>query len=111
VKIEGDRILFMGRADSLLAVGGAKVRPEEVEAVVLRVPGVLDARVRGMRNPLSGQLVGVEIVAGKSADREALRRRIIESAAARLEPYKVPRIFHFVESMGMSGSGKKERRT
>jgi acyl-coenzyme A synthetase/AMP-(fatty) acid ligase len=110
VKVEGDRARFMGRSDSLIAVGGAKVRPEEVEAVVLEVPGVLDARVRGIRNPFSGQIVGVEILAGKAEDHATLRRQITERVSASLEPHKVPRIFHFVDSMAMSGSGKKERR-
>jgi 3-oxoacyl-[acyl-carrier protein] reductase len=58
ITVADDRVWFMGRADSLIGVGGAKVRPEEVEAVVLEVPGVLDARVRGIRNPFFGSDCG-----------------------------------------------------
>ncbi len=60
IGIEGDRAYFLGRADSVINVVGAKVRPEEVEHALLRIPGVADARMFGRRNPITGQLVAAE---------------------------------------------------
>src|SRR5262249_39829660 len=62
VRIVDDRVFFIGRKDSIVNVGGQKVRPEEVEALILQLPGVLDAHVKAIANPITGQLVGVDIV-------------------------------------------------
>jgi acyl-CoA synthetase (AMP-forming)/AMP-acid ligase II len=108
VSIVGDRVYFRGRADTVISVGGAKVSPEEVEAVLLAVPGVLDARVFPVSSPVTGNLVGAEIVCG-AADREAVRRAVLAHAASALPAYKVPRVVRFVEALSVSASGKKPR--
>src|SRR5262249_12215951 len=40
VELRGDRYYFVGRRDGVINVGGLKVHPEEVEAVINRHPGV-----------------------------------------------------------------------
>lgn len=108
VDLKDGRVHFRGRADSMLSVGGSKVMPEEVEAMLMTVPGVLDARVYGVRNPITGFLVAAEIVSG-DADREGLRKRVIAAARATLDSYKVPRQLHFVHRLELSAMGKKGR--
>jgi acyl-CoA synthetase (AMP-forming)/AMP-acid ligase II len=109
VELTGDRVYFRGRQDSMISVGGAKLTPEEVEAVLLEVPGVHEVRVFGIRNPITGQIVGAEIVAEPGVSRDELRTAVVRQAAARLAPYKVPRSIRFVESMALSQAGKKAR--
>src|SRR5262249_14176189 len=57
VRVEADRVVFLGRQDSLINVGGAKVFPQEVEGFLLGLPGIVEARVRPVRNPITGQAV------------------------------------------------------
>jgi acyl-coenzyme A synthetase/AMP-(fatty) acid ligase len=109
VRVEGDRVLFSGRADNMINVGGSKVLPEEVEAAILRVPSVRDARVYGKKNPITGALVAVDIVAESNADQDAVRSAAIAMAQSCLEPYKVPRIVRFVDQISYNASGKKDR--
>jgi acyl-coenzyme A synthetase/AMP-(fatty) acid ligase len=109
VSIEGDRAYFRGRVDTVISVGGAKVAPEEVEAVLLAVPGVLEARAFPVPNPVTGNLVGAELVCGP-VDQEAMRRAVLAHAGAVLASYKVPRVVRFVETLTVSASGKKSRR-
>ena len=45
----GTGIHFLGRRGGVINVGGAKVNPEEVEAVINRHPAVLMSRVRGAK--------------------------------------------------------------
>ena len=45
VEIKKDRVLFRGREDGVINVGGDKVYPEEVESVLLKHPLVAAARV------------------------------------------------------------------
>ena len=110
IGIEHDRAYFLGRADSVINVGGAKVRPEEVEMALLRVPGVADARVFGRRNPITGQLVAAEIAAAPGEDHEALRRRILHALPDSLERHKIPQFLSVQDRLTVDPSGKKPRR-
>lgn len=105
----GDRILFRGRKDVMLNVGGAKVRPEEVEEQLFSLPEVADARVYGARNPITGMIVGADIVLRPGLTAEAARPAVLTALRARLEGYKVPRILRFVDSLDTSQAGKKQR--
>jgi acyl-coenzyme A synthetase/AMP-(fatty) acid ligase len=108
VAIRDDRVHFLGRADTIISVGGAKVTPEEVEHVLLQVPDVLECRVFGIPNVITGSVVACEIVT-EVQDHENLRRVITAYLVGRFEPYKVPRIIRFVQSIATSQSGKKRR--
>ena len=52
VELRGDRYYFVGRRDGIINVGGLKVHPEEVEAVINRHPSVQMSLVKARRNPL-----------------------------------------------------------
>lgn len=107
----GDRVYFLGRDDSLINVGGAKVAPEEVEAALLDVAGVLDVRAFAVPNPITGFLVGLEIVAAADGDEERITRDIVLAAGRKLEPCKIPRLIRFVNAIPRDASGKKSRKT
>ncbi len=106
----GDRVLFRGREDATLNVGGGKVRPEEVEALLLSLPEVVEARVYGVPNPITGTVVGADIVLRADLAESEARHSILTQARRNLEGYKVPRVLRFVDRIGVSAAGKKERR-
>ena len=66
-------------------------------------------RVFGVKNPITGYLVGAEIVPEAGADIEELRAALLAAARAQLESYKVPRVLRFVASIRISEVGKKDR--
>ena len=105
----GDRVLFRGREDVMLNVGGAKVQPEEVEAQLLGLPEVVEASVYGVPNPLTGMVVGADIVLRADLMELDARRSILAQLRRKLESYKVPRVLHFVDTIEVSQAGKKER--
>ena len=51
LELRGDRYYFVGRRDGMINVGGMKVHPEEVEAVINRHPLVRMSLVRTKKNP------------------------------------------------------------
>lgn len=108
VEAVGDRVLFRGREDFMLNVGGAKVRPEEVEEALLSLSEVADAKVYGVRNPITGFVIGADIVLQGSLGEAEARTTILTKLREKLEAYKVPRILRFADSIAMSMSGKKE---
>ena len=109
VEAEGDRVLFRGRVDSVINVGGAKVRPEEIEAALLELPQVADVRAFAARNPITGELVGVELVLAEGLRLDDVRPIIVDHARQRLGGYKVPRVLRQVTALDASATGKKQR--
>lgn len=110
VRIEGGRVLFMGRSSGVINVGGDKVHPEEVEAAILSHPQVQMAQVYAKKNPIVGALVAADIqpVAGLS-DPAALRNELKDWLAARLERHKVPAFIRMVEKFETNAAGKLKR--
>ena len=51
VERRGERYYFLGRRGGVINIGGLKVHPEEVEAVINRHPQVRMSRVRPRRIP------------------------------------------------------------
>jgi len=109
VEIGGNRVIFLGRADSTINVGGAKVLPEEVEAVLLELPAVADVRVYAVKNPITGELVAAEVVLQQGSEPASARAAILAHARSRLAEYKVPRILRYTGQIAASEAGKKNR--
>lgn len=106
----GDRVYFCGRKDMMLNVGGAKVRPEEVEEVLFSFSEISDARVYGIRNAITGFVLAADIVVKPGRDVNGLRAVLPGNLRSRLEAYKVPRIYNFVSSIATSEAGKKQKK-
>jgi acyl-coenzyme A synthetase/AMP-(fatty) acid ligase len=111
VRVTEDRVLFLGRRDRRINVGGSKTAPEEVERAILEVPGVADAVVTGVPSPLSGQMVLAEVVPAEGGDTEELRQRIFAHIRGCLANHQIPRILRFRTDVPLSPSGKKSTTT
>jgi acyl-CoA synthetase (AMP-forming)/AMP-acid ligase II len=100
---------ILGREGESINVGGEKLMPLEVETILLEVPQVLDCRVYGAPNLLTGQTVVADIVAAAPFDPEALRAELRQCCRQRLPRYKVPTQINFVNSV--SGNRFKKLRS
>jgi acyl-CoA synthetase (AMP-forming)/AMP-acid ligase II len=117
VERRGERYYFIGREDGVINVGGQKVHPEEVEAVINRHPGVRMSLVHARKSGIIGSLVVAEIVPngdlsrdGNGTSTEVLESEIRDFCASHLDRHKVPATIRFVSSLAMSASGKLARR-
>jgi len=98
VEQHGDFVRILGRESEQINVGGEKVFPTEVEAVLLECPLLVDAVVYGAPHPLSGKIVCADVVRVPSdADDPAIRTAIRRFCNERLESFKVPVKIRFVE--------------
>jgi acyl-coenzyme A synthetase/AMP-(fatty) acid ligase len=116
VELRGERYHFVGRRDGIINVGGLKVHPEEVEAVINRHPGVQMSLVRGRKSPITGALVVADVVIkydsnrnGEDAGIQRLKSDILDTCRRTLPPYKVPTLVRFVPSLEVAPSGKLAR--
>jgi acyl-coenzyme A synthetase/AMP-(fatty) acid ligase len=117
VERRGDRYYFVGRTDGVVNVGGLKVHPEEVEAVINHHPGVQMSRVRARKNPIMGAVVVAEVVVkaapedgDSSAGSELLKSEILDACQRALPPHKVPAAIRFVPTIEVTAAGKMARR-
>jgi acyl-coenzyme A synthetase/AMP-(fatty) acid ligase len=116
VELRGARYYFVGRKDGIINVGGLKVHPEEIEAVINLHAGVQESLVKARKSPITGAIVVAEVVLKESTDGSdpgphlvALEREIIDLCRRDLAPYKVPAAIHFVPALPMSATGKLVR--
>jgi len=109
VEQDGEYLRFLGRDSELINVGGQKVFPAEVEAVLLECEIVGEAVVYGQPNPITGKIVCADVQLKGSYDETEARRTIKKFCAQRLEPFKVPVKIRFVES-GLTSDRMKRLR-
>ena len=110
------RYFFMGRRGGVINVGGLKVHPEEVEAVLNAHPWVRMSLVKARRNPITGAVVTAEVVLkdvaevnGAAPGAADLVRELTERCRRALATHKVPAMIRVVPSLEISPSGKLVR--
>jgi acyl-coenzyme A synthetase/AMP-(fatty) acid ligase len=111
VERRGDRYFFIGRREGLINVGGLKVHPEEVEAVINQHPAVSMSLVKGRKNPITGALVVADVVlrpldASAAGNRDAIIAEILAACREALPAYKVPSRIDNVVSLPLTPAGK-----
>jgi acyl-coenzyme A synthetase/AMP-(fatty) acid ligase len=105
-----DRYHFAGRRGGIINVGGLKINPEEVEAVINRHPGVALSRVSGRRNPITGAIVVAEVVLADIANDNAnFREALLAFCREKLPAFKVPAMLRFVRKLELTAGGKLAR--
>jgi len=112
VELRGDRYHFVGRRGGIINIGGLKVHPEEIEAIINRHDEVRMSRVRARRSPITGAIVVADVVLADGCDAsrgEEIRRKIIADCKASLAPHKVPAMIKFVENLDITAAGKLAR--
>ena len=116
LELRGDRYHFVGRRGGIINVGGLKIHPEEVEAVINRHPRVRFSLVKARKNPLTGAIVVADVVltqepgdAESVAAKEALKREILAACRSTLPLHKVPASIHIVPSLRLTAAGKVAR--
>jgi len=94
---------ILDRKKDMINVSGFKVFPNEVEDIIVRHPGVLEAAVIGVTDPQTGQGVKLFVVKRDPA-LDAAEIKIF--ARENLAAYKVPKIIVFVDALPKSNVGK-----
>lgn len=113
IEQRGERCYFIGRKGGIINVGGLKVHPEEVEAVINDHPRVRMSLVRTRKSPITGALVVADVVLTSDpvdADVTALQDEILRRCRDALPRHKVPATINVVPALAVAASGKLVRR-
>jgi len=112
VELRDGRYYFVGRRGGIINIGGLKVHPEEVEAVINRHPSVRMSLVKARTNPITGAIVVADVVvddASGAPPAEKLKSEILDTCRQVLARHKVPTAIRFVPALDVSAAGKLAR--
>jgi acyl-coenzyme A synthetase/AMP-(fatty) acid ligase len=116
LELRGDRYYFVGRRGGIINVGGLKVHPEEVEAIINRHPDVRMSLVRARKNAITGAIVVADVVlrgqthTSETPERAAdVKREIMQACRDALAEHKVPAAIRVVPALDVGASGKLAR--
>jgi len=96
-------VKLLDRKKDMVIVSGFKVFPNEVEDVVVQLPGVLEAAAIGVPDARSGQAVKLFVVRRDPALTET---QIHAYCHDNLAGYKVPKLIEFRDALPKSNIGK-----
>jgi acyl-CoA synthetase (AMP-forming)/AMP-acid ligase II len=112
VELRGDRYHFVGRRGGIINIGGLKVHPEEIEAVINRRDEVRMSRARSRKSPITGAIVVADVILADGCDvsrGDEIRQKILADCRTRLPSYKVPATIKFVDALDITAAGKLAR--
>jgi acyl-CoA synthetase (AMP-forming)/AMP-acid ligase II len=88
--ITEDRLLIIsGREKAVINLGGDKVSPERIEAVLMAFPGMQDAAAFGRVNDLGIQEIWAAVETGAAFDDAALRTHCARQLPSEFVPVKI----------------------
>ncbi|MFB8079608.1 amino acid adenylation domain-containing protein [Streptomyces sp. NPDC056013] len=99
------RLEFLGRRDAQVKIRGFRVEIGDVEAALLRVPGVRDGAVVATGQPGQGR----QLVAFHSGDPDLGSDRLRDLLGDLLPAYMVPSLCHWLDPLPLTPNGKTDR--
>lgn len=100
-------IRIIERKKDVIIVSGFKVYPNEVEDVLVRMPGIMDVAVIGIPDEKSGESVKLFVV---KQDARITADDILRYCREHLTGYKIPKKIEFCQELPKSNIGKIIRR-
>jgi len=106
--VDQDGYIFLtARKKEIIKVGGKRISPKEIEAVILELPEVVDCTIEGIEDQLLGEALKATVVVRGDNGKDMMAERIKEHCAKHLALYKVPQVFEMKEQLVISATGKK----
>jgi long-chain acyl-CoA synthetase len=102
-------ITLKSRIKELINVGGKKVAPTEVDEQLLKIEGIADCACVAAKDPegVLGEIVKAYIV--KSGGSEITFEQIAEQLQGKLESYKLPIQYEWIDVIPKTANGKIQR--
>lgn len=100
-------IHILERKKDMILVSGFNVYPNEIEGVIIRIPGVREVAVVGITDANSGEVPKAYVI---KEDVDLTANDIIKCCREHLTAYKVPKYVEFVQELPKTNVGKVLRR-
>jgi acyl-CoA synthetase (AMP-forming)/AMP-acid ligase II len=106
-RTEDGFVYVVGRKSDMIIRGGENIYPREIEDALYSLPGLEEAAVIGVPDPLYGEVV-VACVAQDPA-RDLTRERILAHCRTHLAPFKIPTSVHLLDRLPRNATGKIDK--
>lgn len=103
-------IKIVGRSKEVINVGGEKVKPTEVESEVMKMDKVDDCLAYGKDNPITGEVVNIDVVWSDYNDKGDIRKEIKQFCNDKMPKHKIPAKINLVEEVKYNDRFKKIRK-
>lgn len=101
------RLWLHGRYKEMINVGGTKLYPHDIDALLMAHPAVQDACTFAVDDPLLGESAAVALVLSQPADDAAAA--VLAFVSERLSEHQLPRRWHLVDAVSRTARGKLDR--
>jgi long-chain acyl-CoA synthetase len=108
VRVNDKFYKIIDRKKDMISVSGNKVYPNEVEAIVSRLSGIMDLAVVGLKSDESGEEVAICIV--EEAANQTSNEEIINYCRLHLSRFKVPKHIFRYKELPKTPIGKTDRK-
>ncbi len=102
-------LYFVARKDDMIKTRGERVSPKEVENVLLRIEGIVEAAVVGIPDPILGQVPKAFLV--KKKDCHLTQADVLLYATQNMENFMVPKFVEFLPELPRTQNGKIDKKT
>jgi fatty-acyl-CoA synthase/long-chain acyl-CoA synthetase len=98
---------FVGRKKEMIIRGGLNVYPQEIEAVIMKHPKVIEAAVVGLPDKVLGEIACavIRLKNGEVSSEEEMKLYLKEKMAI----YKIPEKVIFTDEFPVTASGKIQK--
>ena len=100
-------VTVTGRVKDLIIRGGVNIAPLEIDAALMRLPGIEEAAAFGVPDPIYGEEIAAFVVARAGAAVEP--ESVIAGCARQLPEAKLPKTVFVIDSLPKSDRGKIRR--
>jgi len=102
---------IVDRKKDMINVSGFNVYPNEIEAEVAKMPGILESACIGIDNDKTGEAVKLFVVTNKESENSDITEQdVINFCRQGLTAYKIPKQVVFIDEIPKSSVGKLLRR-
>lgn len=111
VQIVDGRVLFCGRINGAINIGGDKVFPEDIEKVIRSHHACATVLISSKKSSITGSLVIAHVILNEGFIGDSvLKKEIIEHCRRHLKAFAVPAFIYFVDDIPFnSATGKLDR--
>ena len=104
---EAGYIYILDRKKDMILVSGFNVYPNEIEAVAIEHPDIIEAAAIGIPDEHSGEVVKLYVI---SRNPNLTQEEVIAHLRKRLTSYKIPKVVDFRDDLPRTNVGKVLRR-
>ena len=104
---EDGYIYLTARSKEIIKVGGKRISPKEIEAVILQIPEVVDCTIEGIEDQIQGEALKATIVVKKGTLDTITEEFIKQHCSKHLALFKIPQFYEMKDDLTISPTGKK----